>query len=170
MRTKISLLLLACALSLFAGDIERVAATYEYISDNSNETPAQRLIASVHRSKTPCLSSSRRIRLARLMTVNQVLIGVTSLCLANCLIKPSLNSLQIIKRKILQWLSEQVLYPLGNNKGWGSASPFLFLGTIIVNIRKRIVERSKEKPYETILFLYDGADGRFDHARAVCGV
>jgi len=43
----------------------------------------------------------------------------------------------------------------------------LFLGTIIVHKGKRIAERSKEKPYETILFLFDGADGRFDHARAV---
>ena len=32
--------MLLCSLVLFAGDIERVQATYEYISDNPNETPA----------------------------------------------------------------------------------------------------------------------------------
>ena len=50
MRTKLSLLLLICALSLFAGDIERVSATYEYFSNNPNETPAQAETAAIERA------------------------------------------------------------------------------------------------------------------------
>ena len=47
--------MLACSLSLFAGDIERVAATYEYISDNPNETPAQVKTKAFERAKQKAL-------------------------------------------------------------------------------------------------------------------
>ncbi|MBR4704105.1 MAG: hypothetical protein IKP02_00700 [Paludibacteraceae bacterium] len=49
--------MLVCALSLFAGDIERVSATYEYISDNSNETPAQVEAKAFERAKQKALFS-----------------------------------------------------------------------------------------------------------------
>ena len=55
MRLKLSLILLLCALSLFAGDIERVSATYEYISDNPNETPAQVETKAFERAKQKAL-------------------------------------------------------------------------------------------------------------------
>ena len=55
MRTKLSIILLLCALSLFAGDIEWVSATYEYISDNSNETPAQVEAKAFERAKQKAL-------------------------------------------------------------------------------------------------------------------
>lgn len=47
--------MLVCSLSLFAGDIERVAATYEYISDNPNETPAQVKTKAFERAKQKAL-------------------------------------------------------------------------------------------------------------------
>lgn len=47
--------MLVCSLSLFAGNIERVAATYEYISDNPNETPAQVKTRAFERAKQKAL-------------------------------------------------------------------------------------------------------------------
>lgn len=47
--------MLLCSLSLFAGDIERVSATYEYISDNPNETPAQVETQAFERAKQKAL-------------------------------------------------------------------------------------------------------------------
>ena len=47
--------MLLCTISLFAGDIERVSATYEYISDNPNETPAQVETQAFERAKQKAL-------------------------------------------------------------------------------------------------------------------
>lgn len=55
MRTKLTPILLLFALSLFAGDIERVSATYEYFSNNPNETPAQAETAAIERAKQKAL-------------------------------------------------------------------------------------------------------------------
>ena len=55
MRTKLSVILILFALSLFAGDIERVSATYEYVSNDPNETPAQAERKAFERAKQKAL-------------------------------------------------------------------------------------------------------------------
>lgn len=49
---------LALSVSLFAGDIERVHATYEYISDDPNETPAQAEAKAFERARLKALEEA----------------------------------------------------------------------------------------------------------------
>ena len=55
MRKKLSIILLVCSLSLFAENIERVSATYEYTSNDPNETPAQVEAKAFERAKQQAL-------------------------------------------------------------------------------------------------------------------
>ena len=68
MRTKLSVILLACTLSLFAGDIERVSATYEYISNNPNETPAQAEQTALERAKQKALEEKFGLDVSNMTT------------------------------------------------------------------------------------------------------